>query len=159
MWSWADASEEYLPWLSRKTGKTYRLLTEAEWEYAARAGARTKDTWREDIGQGRANCNGCGSQWDNKQTAPVGSFTPNAFGVHDMRGNVNEWVEDCYQDGYNGAPTDGSARSSTSCTSRVVRGGAWDRNPIALRSAYRNGFSPGAHYNSQGFRVARTLAP
>ena len=92
--SWDDITKDYLPWLSRKTDKSYRLLTEAEWEYAARAGSRGKYTWGDEIGKNRANCDGCGSHWD-KQTAPVGSFQANAFGLHDMHGNVWEWVADC----------------------------------------------------------------
>ena len=104
--SWDDATKEYLPWLSRKTGKTYRLLTEAEWEYAARAGTATKYSWGDDIGKGNANCNGCGShQWAGQQTAPVGSFAANDFGLHDMHGNVWQWTQDCYADTYKTVPT------------------------------------------------------
>ena len=97
--SWDDA-KEYVAWLSRKTGKSYRLLTEAEWEYAARAGASTKYSWGNEIGRNQANCHSCGSQWDNMKTGPVGSFTANAFGLHDMHGNVWEWVEDCWHVSY-----------------------------------------------------------
>ena len=91
-----DATKEYLRWLSRKTGKKYRLLTEAEWEYAARAGSSAEYTWGNDIGTNRANCIGCGSQWDNKETAPAGSFAANAFGLHDVHGKVYQWVQVCY---------------------------------------------------------------
>jgi formylglycine-generating enzyme required for sulfatase activity len=107
--SWDDA-KQYVAWIAKLTGKPYRLLTEAEWEYAARAGTTTTYSWGNDIGQGNANCDRCGSQWDNKrQTAPVGSFKPNAFGIYDMHGNVWEWCEDAWHDNYNAAPTDGSA--------------------------------------------------
>jgi formylglycine-generating enzyme required for sulfatase activity len=97
--SWDDA-KAYVAWLSRMTGKTYRLLTGAEWECAARAGTKTAYYWGNEIGKNNANCDGCGSQWDNKQTAPVGSFKSNAFGLYDMAGNVWQWVEDCYHDDY-----------------------------------------------------------
>ena len=155
--SWDDITKEYLPWLSRKSGRTYRLLSEAEWEYAARAGSPRKYAWGDEVGRNLANCNGCGSQWDNKQTAPAGSFKANAFGLHDLHGNVWEWVEDCYQDNYNGAPTDGSAISSASCSSRVLRGGSWLVDPQALRSAFRFWVQPVVRIILGGFRVARTL--
>ena len=112
--SWGDA-QEYVAWLSKETGKSYRLLTEAEWEYAARAGSTTNYSWGDDIrkeGKVMANCNGCGSEWDNQKTAPVGSFAANAFGLHDMHGNVWELVEDCWSENYDGAPVDGSARTT-----------------------------------------------
>ncbi len=101
--SWDDA-QTYVAWLSKMTGQTYRLLTEAEWEYAARAGTTTAYYWGDDIGKNNANCNGCGSEWDAKQTSPVGSFKPNAFGLYDMAGNVWQWVQDCYHDRYNEQP-------------------------------------------------------
>ena len=156
--SWEDA-QEYVRWLSRKTGKSYRLLSEAEWEYVARAGSTTKYPWGDDIGTNKANCNGCGSQWDNKRTAPVGSFEPNAFGLFDTAGNVWEWVKDCWNENYNGAPGDGSAWTSGDCNRRVVRGGSWYGNPRGIRSANRSGLDTGVRgsYFSFGFRVARTL--
>ena len=109
--SW-DEAQQYVAWFSKMTGRPYRLLTEAEWEYAARAGSTTAYYWGDEIGKGNANCNGCGSQWDNRETSPVGSFKPNKFGLYDMAGNVYQWVQDCYHDDYDGAPTDGSARTS-----------------------------------------------
>ena len=156
--SWDDA-QDYVAWLSRQTGQTYRLLSEAEWEYVARAGSSTAYSWGDDIGSNRANCDGCSSQWDNSQTAPVGSFSANAFGVHDMHGNVWEWVEDCWNDNYAGAPSDGSAWRAANCSVGVWRGGGWLTFPGGLRSANRVWSSTGtrAHYN--GFRVARTLTP
>ena len=105
--TWDDA-QRYVAWLSTMTGKAYRLLAESEYEYAARAGTQTAYPWGDEIGNGNANCNGCGSQWDKKQTAPVGSFPPNGFGLYDMVGNNWAWVEDCYHANYEGAPTDGS---------------------------------------------------
>jgi formylglycine-generating enzyme required for sulfatase activity len=154
--SWDDA-QQYIAWLSRRTGRTYRLLSEAEWEYAARAGSDRAYPWGDDIGRGNANCFDCGSDWDGRQTAPVGSFAANAFGLHDMHGNVWEWVEDCYQRNYYSAPSDGSARSSFNCSPRVLRGGSWDTYPQGLGSAYRGMSSPVYRGVWIGFRVARTL--
>ena len=102
--SWDDA-QRYVAWLSRITGKTYRLLTEAEYEYAARAGTQTAYPWGDEIGGNNANCAGCGSRWDVAQTAPVGSFAPNKFGLYDMVGNVWEWVEDCLHEDYSPSTT------------------------------------------------------
>jgi formylglycine-generating enzyme required for sulfatase activity len=155
--SWDDATQQYLPWLSRKAGKTYRLLSEAEWEYAARAGLTTAYSWGNQIGKNNANCRGCGSQWENKQTAPVGSFKPNAFGLYDMHGNVSQLVEDCYLRNYTGAATDGSARSSPSCPEHVLRGGSWQADFTEVRSAARTRHNSFFRSISSGFRVARTL--
>jgi formylglycine-generating enzyme required for sulfatase activity len=156
--SWDDA-KQYVAWLSRITGKDYRLLSEAEWEYAARAGTTTTYSWGEEIGKGNANCDGCGSQWDKKQTAPVGSFKPNAWGLYDMHGNVFEWVEDPSHD-YRDAPTDGSPwEKDGEASQRVVRGGSWFDNPQLLRSAYRYGLTTYYRNGSLGFRLARTLNP
>ena len=151
-----DEATAFMAWLSRKTGKPYRLLTEAEWEYAARAGTTTAYYWGDDIGKGNANCDGCGSQWDAKQTSPVGSFKPNAFGLYDMAGNVLQWVQDCYHT-YNGAPTDGSAWTSEDCSSFVVRGGSWLDDPRDLRAAKRGGIATFTRGPILGFRVGRTL--
>ena len=110
--SWNDAQEFIGGLNARGGGNRYRLPTEAEWEYAARAGTTTGYWWGNAIGDNRANCDGCGSQWDNESTAPVGSFAANAWGLHDVHGNVWEWVEDCWHGNYEGAPGDGSAWTS-----------------------------------------------
>jgi formylglycine-generating enzyme required for sulfatase activity len=157
--SWDDANE-YTAWLSRITGKEYRLLTEAEWEYAARGGATTAYSWGDEIGKGNANCKDCGSRWDGKQTAPVGSFKANAFGLYDMHGNVFEWVEDRWHDSYEDAPVDGSPwLQNQDASARVVRSGSWYYDPQLLRSAFRIGFTTDVRDYNLGFRLARTLSP
>jgi formylglycine-generating enzyme required for sulfatase activity len=157
---WNDA-QQYVQWLSKVTGKAYRLLSEAKYEYATRAGTTTAYPWGDDItlnGMAMANCKGCGSKWDNQRTAPVGSFPPNRFGLHDMVGNVSEWVEDCYHPNYQHAPTDGSGWfAGGDCNIRIVRGGSWYKPPASLGSAIRYGGSVDGRSNSNGFRVARTL--
>ena len=156
-----DEAQAYTEWLSRETGESYRLLSEAEWEYVARAGAVTRFHWGNAIGSNRANCNGCGSLWDWEQVAPVGSFDANAFGLHDVHGNVYEWVEDCWHDSYAGAPRDGSVWLSGDggdCSKRVLRGGCWGFTPSAARTAARWHF-PQHGLLISGFRVARMLAP
>ena len=154
--SWDDA-QEYVTWLSRKTGKPYRLLSEAEWEYAARAGSTTKYHWGDDVGTNKANCVGCGSQWDDKSTAPVGSFEANTFGLFDTAGNLFEWVEDCWNENYRDAPDDGSAWTSGDCGSHVLRGGAFGGSTWVLRSAHRMRGPTDFRYPMFSFRVARTL--
>jgi formylglycine-generating enzyme required for sulfatase activity len=143
------------------TRQDYRLLTEAEWEYAARAGTSTAYPWGDQIqkdGKAMANCADCGSEWD-VQTAPVGSFEANAFGLYDMHGNVWEWVEDCYHQNYDGAPADASAWTSRDCNRRIVRGGSWSSPPDNLRSASRSKPQPGGSRNNFiGFRIARSLS-
>ena len=156
--SWEDA-QSFVAWLSEVTGQAYLLSTEAEWEYAVRAGTQTNYSWGNDIGKSRANCWGCGSEWDNEMTAPTGSFGANAFGLHDMHGNVWEWVEDCWNWNYSGAPSDGSAWRSGDCSRRVLRGGTWLDGPKSLRSANRYWFFTGRREDHIGFRVARTLSP
>lgn len=156
--SWEDA-QAYVAWLSSQTGETYRLLSEAEWEYVARAGSETAYSWGNEIGSNRANCNGCGSQWDRAQTAPVGSFQDNAFGVHDMHGNVSEWVEDCENDNYAGAPSDGTARRSGSCWQRMTRDGSWRVPPEYSRSASRGALILSRRDRHNGIRVARAVVP
>ena len=152
--SWEDA-QIYVRWLSARTGKRYRLLSESEWEYVARAGTETAYSWGDSIGVNRANCRSCGSQWDGKQTAPLGSFAANGWGVYDMHGNVREWVQDCYNGSYEGAPADGSAWESGYCDWRVLRGGSWFSYPRFLRSAFRDWNSTVYRFYSYGFRVAR----
>ena len=154
--SWDDA-REYAEWLSSQTGAEYRLPSEAEWEYAARAGTTTRYSWGNGIGVNRANCDGdyCGDQWE--YTAPVGSFRANALGLHDMHGNVLEWVADCWNSSYAGAPTDGSAWLGGDCAVRVLRGGSWYVYSGFLRVSLRFAHSTGRRYFYIGFRVARTL--
>jgi formylglycine-generating enzyme required for sulfatase activity len=154
--SWDDA-QVYVAWLSKKTGMPYRLLSEAEWEYAARAGTTTRYPWGDEPDTNHANFRDSGSQWSGKQTAPVGSFEPNAFGLHDMIGNVWEWLQDCWNNSYSGAPTDGSAWEAGDCGRRVVRGGSWDSYPENARVADRSGDGPTVRYFGLGFRLARTL--
>ena len=158
--SWHDA-QAFVQWLSKKTatGNAYRLLSEAEWEFAARGGSQTNWGWGEKFERNRANCDGCGSSWDKTSTAPVGSFPPNAFGIHDMHGNVSEWVEDCWNRNYIGAPTDGSAWTQGNCYSRVTRGGDWNNLSGSTMSSARWNWSSGERHSLTGFRVARTIAP
>ena len=156
--SWDDA-KQYVRWLSQKTGKAYRLLSESEWEYVARAESSTRYSWGDDVGRNRANCDGCGSRWDGAKTAPVGSFAANGFGLHDLHGNVWEWVEDCWNAGYRGAPEDGGAWLSGDCDDRVNRGGSWINIPRYLRAAYRYSYATGFRDYIAGFRIARTLTP
>ena len=150
--SWEDALA-YVDWLSSETDKQYRLPTESEWEYAARAGTTTQYGWGLDVGRNRANCHGCGSRWDDESTAPAGSFDANAWGLHDMHGNVWEWVDDP------GVRTDDHGL-------RMLRGGSWRNHPRDLRAANRSrprtnmGWNHKLGYGAShniGFRVARTL--
>lgn len=161
--SWDDA-QDYLAWLSKKTGEPYRLAAEAEWEYAARAGTTTPYHWGAAADHERANygteicCKGAAFGFDKwVNTAPVGSFPPNAFGLYDMLGNVWEWVEDCYASTYAGAPTDGTARTEENCGQYVRRGGAESANPEYLRASYRYREVGGVRSRSAGFRIARSL--
>jgi formylglycine-generating enzyme required for sulfatase activity len=157
--NWYHA-QQYVTWFSKMTGRSYRLLSEAEWEYAARAGTTTAYSWGDELGKNNANCNGCGSEWDGRRTAPVGSFAANQFGLYDMHGNVWEWVEDCLHTNYEGAPDEGSAWTAQGdCNNRVIRGGSWIGYPVGLRSAVRFWFSADDHGTDLGFRVARTLNP
>jgi formylglycine-generating enzyme required for sulfatase activity len=155
-WMWVDG---YLDWLSQKTGKHYRLLTEAEWEYAARAGTTTKYAFGDTITHDQANFS-YGTQGKG-HTVEVGSYPPNAWGLYDMHGNVWEWVEDCYDVNYeyNGkkAPADGSAHIYRDCATRVARGGSWDYEANDLRSSLRYGVKPVYGLDDIGFRVARSL--
>jgi formylglycine-generating enzyme required for sulfatase activity len=157
-------AQAYVAWLSLVTGRTYRLLSEAEYEYAARATTTTEYPWGDDIkldGQVMANCDGCGSRWDSRQTAPVASFPPNKFGLYDMIGNVFEWTGDCFHKNYNSAPPDGStwlAGNGGDCANHVIRGGAFGSTSDNLRSASRGLATNDDRVMAIGFRVARTLS-
>lgn len=152
--SWHDAVA-YTRWLSKETGHKYRLPSEAQWEYAARAGSVYSYWWADPETINHANCFDCGSRWDGDQTAPVASFQANRFGLYDMSGNVQEWTEDCYHNSYTGAPVDGSAWVSSNCTQRVVRGGAYSSPLDSLRSAKRGQLSQDTRLDNLGFRVVR----
>ena len=169
--SWDDA-QAYVRWLSMKTGKGYRLLSEAEWEYAARAGGQTRRPWGDSSEEGCSHANiadaaarrlvpgvAWGTSCDDRYgyTAPVGTYRANAFGLHDMLGNVYEWVADCWNETHNGALSDGSARTTGDCSRRIVRGGSWDTNARLVRSAYRGRDPSGLRTIDRGFRIARTL--
>lgn len=170
--SWYDA-KAYVQWLSMVTAKPYRLLSEAEWEYAARAGQASSRPWGEEPGEACAHANvadatakaeipgtafwvfhECNDGW--AYTAPVGRFRPNSFGLHDMIGNVWEWTEDCWNETYAGAPSDGSAWTSGDCVLRILRGGSWNDLPRLARSAYRDRVPNGDRDAVSGFRVARS---
>jgi formylglycine-generating enzyme required for sulfatase activity/Flp pilus assembly protein TadD len=152
----------YVAWFSRMTGKSYHVLSEAEYEYAARGGTMTAYPWGDDIklnGTAMANCFGCETKWRNG-AAPVGSYPPNGFGLYDMVGNLQEWVQDCWHNTYNGAPTDGSpwlAEGGGRCRLFGARGGGWSSKPDALRSADRSGAPPEGRTFFFGFRIARRL--
>jgi formylglycine-generating enzyme required for sulfatase activity len=167
--NWFD-TQAYIAWLNTKLRSRaaaaggdgpYRLPSEAEWEYAARAGTTTARWWGDAIGDGKANCNGCGRSWNGRELAPVGSFAANRFGLHDMLGNVWQWTADCWNESYAGAPSDGSARTSGDCSKRVLRGGSWSNVPEFIRSAARSRADAAgrdANYSSYaGFHVARAL--
>jgi len=154
--SWRDA-KAYLAWLSRRTGQNYRLLTDAEWEYAARAGSAKLYWWGDRVVPNRANCVNCGAPYNRKAPSDVGLYPPNGFGLHDMSGGVWEWVEDCWNESYAGAPSDGKAWRLGDCSRRVLRGGSWDFIPRNVRAAYRYGVVTGVRDFDIGFRIARTL--
>ena len=148
--NWHD-SVAYAQWFARKTGKRFRLPTEAEWEYAARAGTGTARYWGDGIGNNNANCGKCGSRWDGSQTAPVGSFKPNAFGLFDMLGNVWEWTCSQYKKSYDGR----EQKCSVSASKYSLRGGAWNYPPRGVRAAFRYDYSPDPRRSFLGFRLAR----
>jgi formylglycine-generating enzyme required for sulfatase activity len=156
--TWDDA-KAYVAWLSKMTDKAYRLPTEAEWEYIARAGTQTIYYWGDELGTGNANCIMCGTKWDNKETSPVGSFKPNPFGLYDVTGNAWQWLEDCFHNNYEGAPVDGSAWTSGDCNLRADRGGSWISKASNLRIAFRGSYPAGSRNYSLSIRVARTLTP
>jgi formylglycine-generating enzyme required for sulfatase activity len=160
--SWNDGAA-YAAWLRRRTGHAYALLTESQWEYAARAGTRTPYNWGAEVSRDRANYGsetccapaaGGTDRW--LATSPSGSFPPNAFGLYDMHGNAWQWTQDCWHANYEGAPADGSAWITGSCVDRVMRGGSWNCSPATLRAAEREVHDLSGRYAVVGFRVART---
>jgi formylglycine-generating enzyme required for sulfatase activity len=168
--SWDDAAA-YAAWLSAKSGYVYRLPSSAEWEYGARAGSDAELPWGETAAAACAEANVADYSaaerfpgWnvfpctDNfVYTAPVGSFKANAFGLHDLLGNVFEWVQDCWHDDYSDAPADGSARVEAGCSERELRGGSWFSIPRYVNATYRNRFEHGYRSSSIGFRVVREM--
>ncbi|MBL4614631.1 MAG: formylglycine-generating enzyme family protein [Magnetovibrio sp.] len=153
--TWHEA-KLYLDWLSKKTGKTYRFPTEAEWEYAARAGTEGEYSWGDKIGKARANCRDCGAKISHK-SQPVDSFKANPWGLYNMHGNVWEWTEDCWNKTYVGAPNDGSAWLQGDCRQRVMRSGSWYYFSKNLRSSWRAKNHAQVKSYGIGFRVLREL--
>jgi formylglycine-generating enzyme required for sulfatase activity len=154
--SWDDA-HDYVSWLSRITGAPYRLPTEAEWEYANRAGSTTTYWWGDKMVPGKANCKDCGGLWDQKLPAEIGSYEANPNGLHDMNGNVWEWVSDCWHRNYQGAPSDGKSWDDANCTVKVIRGGSWRNDKTYVHSASRFKYDTYVRYLLNGFRVARSM--
>jgi formylglycine-generating enzyme required for sulfatase activity/class 3 adenylate cyclase len=154
--SWADA-QQFVEWLSKVTQKSFRLPSEAEWEYAARGGTRTKFWWGDQLQANMANCKGCDQPYDASQPLKVGSFKPNPFGLYDMGGNIHQWMTDCWHKNYQGAPSDGSPWVDNDCPSRVMRSGSWKNDPNYVRSSSRDQYDTGVRYPTHGFRVAHSL--
>ena len=151
--SWSDA-KQYVAWLAEATRKAYRLPTEAEWEYAARGGTQTKYWWGDQVQSGMANCKNCADIAATEQPVKVGSFKPNPFGLYDMGGGVDQWVEDCWHKNYQGAPTDGSAWVESECASHVIRSGSWKNDARYARPSNRDSYDTNVRYPTHGFRVA-----
>jgi len=150
--SWSDA-KQFVAWLSEATRKAYRLPSEAEWEFAARGGTQTKYWWGDQLQPGMANCKDCGSAAAG-QPETVRNFKSNPFGLYDMGGNVDQWVEDCWHTNYQGAPADGSAWTGNDCTSHVIRSGSWKNDERYVRPANRDSYDANVRYPTHGFRVA-----
>lgn len=151
--SWSDA-KQFIAWLASATGKPYRLPSEAEWEYAARAGTQTKYWWGDQFQSGMANCKNCSDIAGTEQPVKVGSFKPNPFGLYDMGGGVDQWVEDCWHKNYQGAPADGSAWVEGDCVSHVIRSGSWKNDARYVRPSNRDSYDTNVRYPTHGFRVA-----
>jgi formylglycine-generating enzyme required for sulfatase activity/class 3 adenylate cyclase len=151
--SWSDA-KQYVAWLAETTRKPYRLPSEAEWEYAARGGTQTKYWWGDQLQSGMANCKNCTDIATTEQPIKVGSLKPNPFGLYDMGGGVDQWVEDCWHKNYQGAPADGSAWGESDCASHVIRSGSWRNDARYVRPSNRDGYDTNVRYPTHGFRVA-----
>lgn len=153
--SWMDA-QQYVGWLSRISQHPYRLPSEAEWEYAARAQTTTRYWWGDESMPSAANCRGCGEPYDGRAPTAVGSFASNPFGLYDMAGGVWQWVSDCWHADYRDAPADGSAWETPGCSERAQRGGSWMNDVRYVRTTSRNRYDADVRYPSNGFRVARS---
>ena len=151
--SWTDA-KQFVAWLAGAARKAYRLPSEAEWEYAARGGTQTKFWWGDQFQSGMANCKNCNDIAAAEQPIKVGSFKPNPFGLYDMGGGVDQWVEDCWHKNYQGAPADGSAWGEAGCTSHVIRSGSWKNDARYVRPSNRDSYDTNVRYPTHGFRVA-----
>ena len=154
--SW-DEVQAFIGKLKEKTGKDYRLPSEAEWEYAARGGTSGRFWWGETVGVANANCENCGGMYERMTPLPVGSFKPNPLGLYDMNGGVAEWVADCWNKDYRGAPADGGAWTQGDCRKRVLRGGSWRNDADSLSVTGRFSYDQDVRYLANGFRVARDL--
>ena len=154
--SWSDA-QQFVEWLSKVAQKPFRLPTEAEWEYAARGGTRSKFWWGDQPQAAMANCKGCNKSYESSQPLKVGSFKPNPFGLYDMGGNIHQWVADCWHENYQGAPSDGSAWVESDCLSRVIRSGSWKNDPSYVRPSNRDHYDATVRYPTHGLRVAHSL--
>ncbi len=154
--SWNDA-EQYVQWLSKHTGQDYRLPTEAEWEYAARAGTQSRYWWGGKMESGKANCKDCGGAWSQEAPVNVDALPPNAFGIYGTSGGVWEWVQDCWHKSYRGAPTHGSAWTRAGCRENVIRGGSWRNDQSYSTSSSRFTYDSTVRFIANGFRVAKTL--
>jgi len=151
--SWSDA-KQFVAWLAGATRKAYRLPSEAEWEYAARGGTLTRYWWGDQLLPGMANCKNCADVAAAEEPTKVGSFKPNPFGLFDMGGGVDQWVEDCWHKNYQGAPSDGSPWIEGDCTSHVIRSGSWKNDARYVRPANRDNYDTNVRYPTHGFRVA-----
>jgi formylglycine-generating enzyme required for sulfatase activity len=151
--SWTD-TQQFVEWLSKVAQKRFRLPTEAEWEYAARGGTRSKFWWGDQPQAAMANCKGCNKSYESSQPLKVGSFKPNPFGLYDMGGNIHQWVADCWHENYQGAPSDGSAWVESDCLSRVIRSGSWKNDPSYVRPSNRDHYDATVRYPTHGLRVA-----
>jgi formylglycine-generating enzyme required for sulfatase activity/class 3 adenylate cyclase len=151
--SWTDA-KQYVAWIADATRKAYRLPTEAEWEFAARGGTQTRYWWGEELQPGMVNCKNCMNITMTEQSIKIGSFKPNPFGLYDMGGAVDQWVEDCWHKNYQGAPSDGSAWVEGDCSSHVIRSGSWKNDARYVRPANRDSYDTNVRYPTHGFRIA-----
>ncbi len=154
--SWNNA-QNFVAWLRQKTGKKYRLPSEAEWEYAARGGTATRYWWGDQVGVARANCVDCGGQQDARRPLPVDALPANPFGLYHMLGGVAQWTEDCWFPDYRGAPADGTAREAPACMKRVLRGGSFRAGQDDITATSRNNYDASVRYIVNGFRVARDV--